>query len=204
MNLDNSAKKRNSDWPIVGDALPKRGNWLTKTISRTLLRLFGWRIAGEISNSSKMVLIGAPHTSNWDFILTVATMFALGARFSWVAKHSLFKRPIGGIMEWLGGVRLNRQTSEGFVEQMVEEFNNRDQLLLALMPEGTRAKVKGWRSGFYFIALQAQVPMLAVIFDYGQKQLRLGPTFHATGDVTADLPHIQSFYAGVKGKHSDQ
>ncbi|MCP4418268.1 MAG: acyltransferase, partial [Chloroflexi bacterium] len=73
-----------------------------------------------------------------------------------------------------------------------------------LMPEGTRAKVKGWRSGFYFIALQAQVPMLAVIFDYGQKQLRLGPTFQATGDVTADLPHIQSFYAGVKGKHSEQ
>lgn len=203
MNTDQLANKQAEGWPVIGETLPKRGNRMTQWFSRTLLKWAGWQIAGGVINAPQMVLIGAPHTSNWDFILTILTMFALGVRFSWVAKHSLFRWPVAGLMTWLGGVRLDRQTTEGFVDQMVEEFNRRPQFLLAIMPEGTRSKVREWRSGFYYIALRAQVPMLPVIFDYGHKLLRLGPMLSASGDAAADLPRIQSFYQGVKGKRDD-
>lgn len=185
----------------MGEALPKRGGRLTKAIGRGLFKLFGWRIVGHAANTPKMVLIGAPHTSNWDFILTMMAMFALGVRFSWVVKHTLFKWPFAGLLDWLGGVPLNRQKTVGFVEQMTAEFERREQFLLAIMPEGTRSKVPGWKSGFYYIACKAQVPIFMVIFNYGEKELCIGPEFYPTGDLTADLPVIQSFFAGVKGKN---
>ena len=202
MSSDEPSGIGKADWPFVADALPKRGNQFTRSVSRALLRLLGWRIAGEIPNSPKMILIGAPHTSNWDFLLTIATMFALGVRFSWVAKDVLFRWPIARIMVWLGGVRLDRATSEGFVDQMSDEFNKREHFLLALMPEGTRSTSKAWRTGFYYIALRAKVPILCVIFDYGRKRLGLEPALEVSGELSADLKQIQSVYAGAKGKRS--
>ena len=185
--------------PTLGEALPRRGNRYSQQLAQAILARLGWRIEGEIANLPKMVLIGAPHTSNWDLILTIGAMFALGVRFSWVAKHTIFRWPLGPLLRWLGGIGINRQSSKGFVEKMVAEIQSREQILLALMPEGTRSKVKEWRSGFYHIANQAKVPICLVIFDYGRKILRLGPTISTTGDYATDLPHIQSFYADATG-----
>ena len=188
-----------SDPPEVSDLLPRRGNKLSQSLARAILARFGWRIEGEIANLPKMVLIGAPHTSNWDLILTFGAMFALGVRFSWVAKHTIFRWPLGSLLRWLGGIGINRQSSKGFVDKMAEEIRARQTILLAIMPEGTRSKVREWRSGFYYIAHQAQVPIYLVIFDYGRKILRLGPAIYPTGDYATDLPHIQSFFADATG-----
>ena len=188
-----------SDPLAVGDALPRRGNKFSQGLARAILARLGWRIEGKIVNVPKMVLVGAPHTSNWDLFLTFGAMFALGVRFSWVAKHTIFFWPLGVLLHWLGGIGINRQSSKGFVDKMVEEIHSRQKILLAIMPEGTRSKVREWRSGFYYIAHKAQVPIYLVIFDYGRKVLRLGPAIDTTGDYATDLPHIQSFFADATG-----
>jgi 1-acyl-sn-glycerol-3-phosphate acyltransferase len=194
--------ERRGGIPKIGDALPKRGNRLTQALAFGLMATFGWRLEGEVPDLSKMVLIGAPHTSAWDLLLTLATMFGLGVRFSWVAKKSLFKKPIGSLLRWLGGIPVDRQNSQGFVDQMAQEFERRQKLLLALMPEGTRSRGKEWKTGFYFLAFRAQVPILLITFDYGQKTMRIGPAVSPSGDIAVDLPYIQSFFANISGKHS--
>jgi 1-acyl-sn-glycerol-3-phosphate acyltransferase len=189
---------------VIGDALPRRGSPFSQRLAHKILTRLGWRIEGEVSNLPKMVLIGAPHTSNWDLILTIGAMFALGIHVSWIAKHTIFRWPLGVLLRYLGGIGINRQSSKGFVDKMAEEIQTRPQILLAIMPEGTRSKTKEWRSGFYYIAHQAQVPILMVVFDYGRKILRLGPAFTPTGDFAADLPQIKSYFADATGYNPNQ
>ena len=165
------------------------------------MTLAGWRIAGWVPDSPKLLLIGAPHTSNFDYLLTLLTAMSLGVDLHYVAKRQLFDHPLGGFFRWLGGVRLDRQQTNGFVEQMVREFERREAFLLALMPEGTRSRTKGWRTGFYYIALQADVPITLVTFDYGARLMLLGPSFRPTGDLTADMAAIRSHYDGIQGRH---
>ena len=189
--------------PILGDALPRRGNRFSQRISRSLMSLFGWRIEADIPNLPKFVLVGAPHTSNWDFILTMATQFALSVQISWMAKRSLFRWPFKGIMEWLGGVPIDRAAQGGgIVDQTVEVFNNRDKFVIAIMPEATRSKAHQWKTGFYHIAEGAKVPLVMVRFDYGRKVMGVGPTLEPSGDMTADIAQIQSIYSGIEGKNS--
>jgi 1-acyl-sn-glycerol-3-phosphate acyltransferase len=167
------------------------------------MSLFGWRIEADIPNLPKFVLVGAPHTSNWDFILTMATQFALSVQISWMAKRSLFRWPFKGIMEWLGGVPIDRAAQGGgIVDQTVEVFNNRDKFVIAIMPEATRSKAHQWKTGFYHIAEGAKVPMVMVRFDYGRKVMGVGPTLEPSGDMTADIAQIQSIYSGIEGKNS--
>ena len=200
----NSIATTGETFPEVGASLPRRGNRFTRLVTRLLLALVGWRVVGAIPDIPKMLLIGAPPTSNWDFILTLATMFALGVRFSWMAKDSVFRWPIAGLMRWLGGVPVNRRSSQGYVEQVTEQFQQRKTFLLAITPEGTRQAVAKWRSGFYHMAQSAGVPILLVAFDFGAKAVRLGPLFIPSGDYTADLHLIQSYYAGIRGKFPQQ
>ena len=188
--------------PEIGESTPRRGNALSKTSARAVMRTAGWQILGEVPDEPKMLLVGAPHTSNWDYIFTVLTMYSLGIDLHYVGKASLFDNPLGGVMRYLGGVSLDRATSQGFVDQMVEEFKQRDTFILAIMPEGTRSKVEKWRSGFYYIALGAGVPIVLVIFDYGRKIMHLGPTIWPSGDYEADLAEIQSHFAGIRGKYA--
>lgn len=200
MELNKQTVSDTMGWPVIGDAVARRGNRFSKTLARTLLKIAGWRIIGPKVKTPKMMLIGAPHTSNFDFLLTIITMFALGVQLSWVAKHSAFKWPFNRLMTWLGGIGLDRANTEGFVGQAAAAFDSRSQLLLAIMPEGTRSKTKGWRTGFYYIAHQAQVPIFPIVFDYGRKQLRLGPEIETSGDLAADLPLIQSYFSDATGR----
>lgn len=187
----------------VGPNVPRRGNWLSQAGAQAALRLSGWRIEGEIPDLPKFVLVGAPHTSNWDYVLTVLTIGDLQANLHYVIKHSVIKGPFGPLITGLGGISVDRRTTEGFVGKMVEEFERHDQYILAIMPTGTRSASKEWRSGFYYIAREADVPVVLVIFDYGNKVMRLGPTIELTGDYQTDLAYIQSFYEGVQGKNMD-
>ncbi len=184
-----------------GEQVPRRGNRFSRSLAIVVLALFGWRVSGEIPNIPKMLMIGAPHTSNWDMAVGMLGMFALGLRLSFMGKHSLFRWPTGGIMRWFGGVPVRRHAPQGLVGQMVEAFAQRERFVLAILPEGTRRRVAQWRLGFYHIAVGADVPLVIIKFDYGRKVLEFGPVFNPTGNLAEDLPQLQAQFRGVRGKH---
>lgn len=195
---------RPAEMPVVGPNLPRRGNALSRWLAQTILRLFGWRIEGEVPDVPKTILVGAPHTSNYDLFLALLTAMSLGVDMRYVIKHTVVSNPFGPLLRWTGAIGVNRGTTKDFVQTMVEIFNEHDKFMLAIMPEGTRTKVPGWRSGFYYMAYLADVPLTLIIFDYGRKVMGIGPTLHPTGDYEADLPRIQAYYTGIRGRHGKQ
>jgi 1-acyl-sn-glycerol-3-phosphate acyltransferase len=148
-----------------------------------------------------MVAIGAPHTSNWDFIIAMATMFALGVRISWMGKHSIFVGPVGLFMRWLGGLSIDRRAPQGSVGQVVEAFHAADRLIVAITPEGTRRAVSEWRTGFYRIAAGAGVPILPIALDWQQRFVRFGSVIWPSGDVEEGVNRIKEQFRSVPGKH---
>ena len=148
----------------------------------------------------KFVIIVAPHTSNWDFTLGVAALFALGLRVSFLGKHTLFTPPLGSFMRWLGGIPVDRSVSRDRVAEAVAAFESSAQLILAVAPEGTRKRVTEWKTGFYHVAHGARVPIVPVAFDYGAKTIRIGPPFRTTGNREADMKALKDFYRGVIAK----
>ncbi len=186
------------------DQLPRRGNRFSKAVAVFFLWLFGWRVVGALPNVPKIVIIGAPHTSNWDFPLTMALMFYLGVSFSWMAKQEFFAAPVSRLWLWLGGVPIDRKAANGVVGQTVEAIQQRAKIVLAIAPEGTRRKVDRWRTGFYHIAYGANIPIVPILVDYGRKTLTLDEPFIPSGDVDADLPVLQARYQGIIGKNRHQ
>jgi len=187
--------------PMTPQSLPRRGNRVTHWLAVAVLAVFGWRVIAHLPSIPKAVLIGAPHTSNWDFLLTVATIYALGIRLSWMGKHTFVDGFGKRLWHWLGGIPIDRRASHGIVGELIEAFNGRDQLLLGITPEGTRSGAKQWHSGFYHIALGANVPICPVAFDYGRKEVRFLDLFWPTGDKEADIAYLQNLYKDVKGKY---
>lgn len=173
--------------------------WLWKAAGRAYLRFSGWRFEGAFPAEPKVVTIVAPHTSNWDFILGVAIVFAVELRSSWLGKHALFKFPFRRFLHWMGGIPVDRRASHGVVEDCAAAFRDAPALMLSLAPEGTRKGVSQWRTGFYHIALQAGVPIFPVGFDFSEHVVRLMPLFVPSGDLEADLPRIQALFSTVKG-----
>ena len=184
----------------MGDLVPRRGNFVTFTIARVLLLLTGWRFEGELPNLKQFVMIVAPHTSNWDFPVGVMAMFALGIRGTFLGKNTLFKRPFGFIFRWLGGVPVDRSSSHNVVDQTIEYFRQTDRLILALSPEGTRKKIPQWRTGFYWVAVGAGVPIVPVAFDFPRKRYILHPPQVMTGDADRDIAHLRSFFSASQAR----
>lgn len=190
--------------PPLGPMIPARGNVVSRAIGRWSMSLVGWNFEGAMPNEPKLVVIVAPHTSNWDFTLGVAALFALGFRVSFLGKHTLFKWPFGTFMRWLGGIPVERSVSRDRVSESVNAFNASEQLILAVAPEGTRKLVSGWKSGFYHVALGAGVPIVPVAFDYGPKVIRIGVPFRPTGDRGSDIAMLKEFYRGVIAKRPEK
>jgi len=188
-------------FPELPPRLPRRGNALSKALARGLLALFGWRVDGEFPDRPKMVAIVAPHTSNWDFIVGILMVFALGLRVRFLGKHTLFNPWIGWLMRWFGGTPVIRDTPQGAVADAAEMIAREERILLAITPAGTRRRGTPWRSGFYNIAQTANVPILPAAFDYGRRSLRLFPVFEPTGNYEADLARLQALYVGVRGRN---
>jgi len=181
-------------------------NTLLRGFSLAFLRLTGWRIEGALpADASKAVLIAAPHTSNWDLPYTLMVAFALRLNIYWMGKQSIFKPPFRGVMRWLGGIPVNREQSTNLVAASVAAIQAADgPLQLIVPPEGTRSKTRYWKTGFYHIAVGAQVPIVMAYMDYHDKRSGLGPVFVPTGDVEADMAVIKGFYAPFKGKNAQQ
>jgi 1-acyl-sn-glycerol-3-phosphate acyltransferase len=182
-----------------------RSRWnLSRLFSQLLLKMIGWKTCSLQLDFPKFILIGAHHTSNWDFVIGYLVMTAIGLHFKWVGKHTLFRWPFTGFMSWLGGIPVNRSLSTNFVEQVVSHFQQQDQLIVAIAPEGTRQRPEYWRSGFYYIALQAEVPVVLGFLDYQKKVGGIGALLHPSGNIEEDMKMVRAFYADVHGKYPEK
>jgi 1-acyl-sn-glycerol-3-phosphate acyltransferase len=164
----------------------------------------GWRLTGELPRADRFVLIAAPHTSNWDLPVMLGVAFAFRVKLFWMGKHSLFRAPFGVFFRWLGGIPIDRSAAHDAVAQSVELFRRNEALILAVPPEGTRQKVRYWKTGFYYIALGAGVPIALGFFDYRRKVTGLGPSLTPTGELEADMNVIRGFYDEIAGKYAEQ
>ena len=191
--------------PRIPTGTPRRGNPLLQRIMIVLLRLTGWRFTGsDFPDVKRMVLIVAPHTSNWDFPLGVMAMYALRIRGTYLGKHTLFRFPLGILMRFLGGVPVDRTASQDVVGQTVALAQGMDRAIIVLSPEGTRKLAPKWKTGFYRIAQQGGMPIFPVAFDYARKEIRFLPLFHSTGDMEADLTALRANFTPQMARYPAQ
>ena len=146
------------------------------------MTLTGWKFEGTIPDEPKFVIIVAPHTSNWDFFVGLWAYFAIGFRISFLGKHTVFVGPVGWFMRWLGGIPVVRTVHSDRVKENVAAFNAAEKMILVLAPEGTRKFVPEWKTGFYYVADGARVPIVPVVFDFGRHIIRIEAPFRTTGD----------------------
>ena len=186
------------DTPVVKSVL--------RSFSVFFLKITGWKLEGSLpSGIEKCVVIAAPHTSNWDLPYLLMVAFALHLKVYWMGKKSIFSFPFGPLMRWLGGIAVNREQSSDLVESCAQELKKAQGCVhLVVPPEGTRSKTRYWKTGFYYIALQAQVPIVMGYMDFSRKISGLGPLFYPSGDIEKDMIAIKAFYAPFKGKNPDQ
>ncbi len=162
------------------------------------LRAAGWEVETDVPKLSKYVIVAAPHTSNWDGVLLLAVSQALELPLAFMIKDDWVKGPMGPLMKRLGAVAINRSKKTNVVEQMIEEFAQRDALALVIPPEGTRKRAEMWKSGFYHIARGANVPVVPAYIDVGRKRIGLGEPIELTGDARADMDRLRAFYEKVR------
>lgn len=172
--------------------------------ARGVLALCGWKVKGSCPKEEKCILIGAPHTSNWDFVLALMTFAALSIRCSWVAKHTLFHWPFGVLFRSIGGIPVDRGSGAAFFRRVLELFRERDNLVLVMSPEGTRRKTAYWKSGFYLLAVKAEVPIVLGYVDYASKTIGVAESFIPTGDADRDMSYIRNFYRGKQGRYPEK
>ncbi len=174
-----------------------------KSFASFLLTRLGWTVDPDTPKLDKYVLIGAPHTSNWDFPLTLLGLTSMGIRFNWVAKHTLFVWPFCYIFRAIGGIPVDRSAGTTFLKNAIELYQKRSRLILAIAPEGTRSRSRYWKSGFYTIAVRAGVPIALGYIDYSKKKIGIGSVIEPSGDLEQDFKIIQEFYRDKIGKYPE-
>jgi len=178
-------------------------NRFSRWLGRTVLRLGGWRVVGTLPDVPRLVLIAAPHSSNWDGVWGMAAKLALGLDARLLGKSSLFWWPLSPLLRRLGVIPVDRSRPQGVVEQALELFRHSPRLWFALAPEGTRRAVREWKTGFWKIAHGAQVPVLLACFHYPDRTIGIGPLFHTSGDLPADMAAIRAWYRPWMGRNRD-
>ena len=180
-------------------------NTVLRSLSLAFLRLNGWKVEGQLPpQARKSVFIAAPHTSNWDLPYTLMVAFGLRLNIYWMGKAGLFRWPFGPLMRWLGGIAVDRNKSSNLVAASAQAIADADgPLQLVVPPEGARGRTRHWKTGFYYTALQARVPIVLAYMDYQRKVSGLGPVFTPTGDLDADMAEIKRFYGPIKGRRAD-
>ena len=173
--------------------------WLSKFI---YFKLMGWKVTGfsDFESIKKAVIIAVPHTSWHDFYMGVLLRSAMGLETNYVGKKVLFKFPYGWFFRWLGGAPVERKKNENQVEAIARLFQEKEVFRMTMAPEGTRKKVEEWRTGFYYIAKAAKVPIIMFTLDFEHKQNKFSEPFYPTDDKEADFKFMRKFFEGVKGK----
>jgi 1-acyl-sn-glycerol-3-phosphate acyltransferase len=169
-----------------------------------VLRIFGWRRAGWVPDAPKFVMIAAPHTSNWDLPVGIAIILAFKAKIYWLGKERIFRWPFGTFFKWLGGIPVNRSKSGDVVAQTVQVFNEHARMMMVVAPEGTRKRANHWKTGFYYIAMGANVPLVMGFIDYMRKEGGFGPILMPTGNIGDDMEKIRAFYENITAKMPDK
>lgn len=171
------------------------------TFAAWILGALGWRAEGRVPEATRCVVVAAPHTSNWDMPLMLLFGWRFGLSPSFLMKHTVFVGPAGWLFRRVGGIAIDRRSRHGWVKVLAETFRSSDRLVLVIPPEGTRSRVDLWKSGFYHIAREAEVPLVLSYLDYGRRVGGFGLEFRPTGDLAADMDLIRDFYAGFRGRH---
>lgn len=170
-------------WQQLGDQLPKGGNFLTRFIGRLVFRAFGWKIEGEFPNRGKAIVALVPHSSNIDFFLATAFIWATGMKASFLVKHTVFWYPLGSIIRALGGIPVDRSRANGLVADVIQQFRDKSKLVIGLTPSGTRKPVKEWKDGIARIAAAAQVPIVPAVMNYKTRTVHFAPLIEAVSEV---------------------
>lgn len=176
------------------------GAEMLRVIGVAYLRIGGWKMEGDWPPLAKAVLLAAPHTSNWDGVNMLAAAAYYRVALRWMGKQSLTTGPFGRVMLWLGCVPVDRAARHDVVQAMAAAFAAADTMILAIPPEGTRSLTRSWKTGFYHIAVQARVPIILTVLDYGTRTIRIAGVFHPTGDYDADIDTIRAPYRDAAGK----
>lgn len=201
MNNDLPYKNRPLKKSDLGDKVPKREGVIAPILGRTLLKICGWKIVGDIPNISQAVCLAVPHTSNLDGLYAIPCLLSLDLGINLMGKKSLFKNPImAKLMHWSGVIPIDREKKGSVLQASIDEFKKGKPLFLGLAPEGTRGYTEEWKSGFYYLAVGAEVPILPIAMDYKTKEIRFMNLFHPTGNYEADLQDILNMYKGVMPK----
>jgi 1-acyl-sn-glycerol-3-phosphate acyltransferase len=176
---------------------------MLQALAKTILRVNGWQLVGEIPNIKKAVFIAAPHTSNWDGLWFIVYKFAVDVEVRFLGKHSLFWWPLGSILSALGCMPVDRGAAADVVRQLVEAFEGEDRMFLALAPEGTRKWTPHWKTGFYRIAKAAGVPIYLAFIDYREKKIGIGPALPSADDMEEDVAFMRDFYTRLTGRRPE-
>ena len=174
---------------------------MLKSLARIILTLLGWRLLDPPQRPARAVVVGYPHTSNWDALYGQLGKLALGLNARWVGKDNLFRWTFAGLLRRLGGIPVDRRAPHGFVDQMAAQFAAQPEFLLVMAPEGTRRLTDGWKSGFYRIALAAGVPLILTTVDYARREVGILAYLEPSGDPEADIATIAAHYAGRQGRN---
>lgn len=177
---------------------------IIRGLALLFLKVCGWRREGVLPDLPRYVMIAAPHTSNWDFPFTMAIAFAYRLKICWLGKHTLFRRPFGPFFRWFGGIPIDRTKSSDTVSQAIQAFREKAKIVMLISPEGTRKKVRAWKTGFYHIAMGANVPVSLAFLDYMKKVGGIGPLVRLSGNLELDMAAIRDFYATVTPKYPEK
>lgn len=177
---------------------------LAHWIGHFTMWITGWKVIDQYPTHQKMIIIAAPHTTNWDLLYLLSAAYVLRVRINWLAKKSLFFPGGGAILRFLGGVPVDRSKSNNMVQMLADQIRNSDQIAIVIPPEGTRGYTDYWKSGFYRIAQAADIPVVCGYLDYEKKEAGLGLSVNLTGHVVKDMNTFRGFYEDIKGKHPDK
>lgn len=190
--------------PAIPENMPRGGSYFWAWMGRLVLRLKGWRIEGDLPNVKKAILVAAPHTSNWDFVMGMAAKMALRLDANWLGKHSIFIGPANAIFRGWGGIPVERSEHHDMVSQVAEQFRQREVMWLGMSPEGTRKHVDKWKSGFWHIAHSANVPIQTIYFDFSRRVLGIGEMFQTHDDAEGGIEAIRAYFKSVgRGKYPE-
>jgi 1-acyl-sn-glycerol-3-phosphate acyltransferase len=189
--------------PELPPSVPGWGNAASRLFGRMALRILGWRIEGAVPDVPRCVIIVAPHTSNWDFVVGMAALVALGLRVHYLGKHTLFRGIFGRLLRWSGGIPVDRAAPGDVGERAAAMMRGSDRMFLALSPEGTRHKAEHWKTGFHRIALAAGAAIFPVALDYRCRTMLLLPLFVPGPDYGADLARLRSLYSPAMARHPE-
>ena len=192
-----------SDPIRIGPNFPRRRSAFLKGFASGIFRITGWSVTGELPDTKKLVIVAAPHTSNWDFVFGLLASFYLELRVHWVGKHTIFVGPFGYILRRFGGIPVHRESPGTVIQDILKGYSSHEQFVMGVSPEGTRSKVKRWKQGFHVIARRAGVPVLAAGIDFNKKVIHMGPLFEMTDDVHSDIALLKRQFEGYQPRHPE-